>query len=93
MALGLAAAPLLLALSACNPGSARYTLYKHGAVTADMTQEQQAKAAKARVHVATFNAHSLEARNEDNCRVAAELFSGRAEKPGSYWCEMGPYHP
>ncbi len=91
LALGLLAG--VLALAGCSQEGARYTLYRHGSVTAGMTPDDQAAAAKARVHVATFNAHRLDAHNEDNCRIAAELFSHRAGTPGSYWCELGPYHP
>ncbi len=87
------AAFALLSLAGCAKESARYTLYRHEFPAPGMSQEKLDDAAKARVHVATFNAHSLDAHNEDNCRIAAELFSRRAGAPGIYWCELGPYHP
>ncbi len=88
-----AAMALLLTLAGCGQEAARYTLYRHGAVTPSMSPDERDRAAKARIHVATFNAHRLDARNEDNCRIAAGMFSAHDGTPGGYWCELGPYHP
>jgi len=83
----------LLVLAGCGQESARYTLYRHGTATPSMSPDERDKAVKARIHVATFNAHRLDARNEDNCRTAAAMFSAHDGAPGGYWCELGPYHP
>lgn len=68
---------LPLVVMGCSDTS--YTLYRSSAI------------AEMRIHVASFDAADGEGYNNENCRIAAELF---AEQPGvtvRYWCEKGRF--
>jgi len=79
-----AAVGVALLLGGCNPRDhGIYTLYRASPADASM-----------RIHVATFDASDASsAYNQENCRIAADLF---VKQPGitvRYWCEQGPYRP
>jgi hypothetical protein len=42
-----------------------------------------------RIHVATFNVDGKEAYNEENCRLAANLFQAQPGVKTRFWCEKG----
>jgi hypothetical protein len=75
--LGIAA---IACLSACQPGSDVYTLYRSSVADPQL-----------RVHVATFDAAENAPYNRDNCNIAAGLFAGQPGVITRYWCEKGRF--
>jgi hypothetical protein len=68
-------------LSACyQPAGATYTLYRNSVVDESM-----------RIHVATFDTADGEEYNQENCRIAADLFVKYQGLKTRFWCEKGPY--
>jgi len=44
-----------------------------------------------RIHVATFDSDDGDKYNEENCRMAMELFQKQPGVKVRYWCEKGRY--
>ena len=44
-----------------------------------------------RIHVATFDTKDGDEYNEENCRLAAELFQQQPGVKTRFWCEKGRY--
>jgi len=74
------AATLLLA--SCSPWEQEgiYTLYRGSLIGDDL-----------RVHVATFDSMNGNGYNQENCRIAADLFQRQPSVAVRYWCEKGSY--
>jgi hypothetical protein len=71
----------LLVLSSCDAvENTSYTLYRSSLVHG-----------VDRIHIATFDAKDGEKYNEENCRLAAELFKAQPDVRTRFWCERGRY--
>lgn len=44
-----------------------------------------------RIHVATFDVKESAEYNNENCKIAAELFENQSGVKVKYWCEKGSY--
>lgn len=74
---------LMVALVAgCSaPSGDVYTLYRNSLLDTTM-----------RIHIATFDAReSGQTYNQENCMLAAELFSRQQGVKTKFWCEKGGY--
>jgi hypothetical protein len=71
-------------LSACNGSkSETFTLYRASTLDPMM-----------RIHMATFDAaESGPTYNQENCQIAADLFSTHPGVTVRYWCEKGLFRP
>lgn len=74
--------PLLLiasfAVTGCLDGGDTYTLYRNSVLVHSM-----------RIHVATFDADDKGAYNQENCRLAQDLFQAQEGVTTRFWCEKG----
>ncbi|MDK9721247.1 MAG: hypothetical protein OEL53_08700 [Rhodospirillales bacterium] len=70
-------------LSGCNDNRDVYTLYRTSPLDPNM-----------RIHMATFDAdESSPTYNQENCQLAADLFTKQPGVTVRYWCEKGRYRP
>ncbi len=69
----------LLLLSGCSQ-SESYTLYRNSVTDENM-----------RIHVATFNASDTGNYNQENCKIAQELFQKQDGVITKFWCEKGVF--
>jgi hypothetical protein len=74
---------VLLVLASCS-GQARsedvFTLYRDSPLGQEM-----------RIHVATFDSADGKNYNQENCRLAADLFQAQPGVTARFWCEMGHF--
>jgi uncharacterized lipoprotein YmbA len=89
--------PILAALAVTSCSSQRtdgstYTLYRSGG-TVPGIEQGRAEMERMRIHVATFDAREGEAYNQENCRIAGDLFQGQPGVTSRFWCEKGRYRP
>ena len=70
-----------LALAGCG-GDDSYTFYRNSPLDAAM-----------RIHIASFDSGEGAAYNQENCRVAAELFNAQPGVASRFWCEKGRFQP
>ena len=70
-----------------------YTLYRSSAVLPGMSFDDINKLEAMRIHVGTFDAPEGEAYNQENCRLAEDLFSSQPGISTRFWCEKGRYRP
>lgn len=75
----MAVAFLLLGFSACDQHD-EYTLYRSSPLDPN-----------ARIHIATFDAKDRNPYNQENCRIARELFQQQPGVTVRYWCEKGRF--
>lgn len=71
---------MVLSGNALADGSGIYTLYRNSIVMKG-----------ARLHIATFDAIDGELYNQENCEVAATLFSKQPKVKTTFWCEKGNF--
>lgn len=71
---------LLPVASHAAPDSNIYTLYRSSLVDGTL-----------RVHVATFDTNEGAAYNQENCVLAANLFSQQPHVKTQFWCERGRF--
>ena len=69
-------------LASCSQPSADdvFTLYRDSALDANM-----------RIHIASFDTVDGKEYNQENCRIAANLFKAQPGVTVRYWCEVGRY--
>src|SRR5262245_32456347 len=83
--------PLLasLMLSGCDSNTSdTYTLYRNSPGIRDATYGRE----DMRIHVATFDAaDNGNNYNQENCRIASEVFAKRPGVIARFWCEKGRY--
>jgi len=71
---------MLLLLTGCDESEV-FTLYRSSVLDPTL-----------RIHMATFDAAENSATyNQENCQIAADLFSQQPEVTVRYWCEKGEY--
>lgn len=70
----------LASLAGCGGSDGVYTLYRSSPIDANM-----------RIHVATFDASDGHDYNNENCRLASDLFRTQPGVTVRYWCEKGRY--
>lgn len=68
-----------------------YTLYRSSAVLPGMSFEDAEKMKAMRIHVGTFDTSEGEAYNQENCRLAEDLFNSQPGITTRFWCEKGRY--
>lgn len=75
---------VLVSAAGCSQPSSdsAFTLYRNSALDANM-----------RIHVASFDASDGKDYNQENCRIAADLFKAQPGVTVRYWCEMGKFKP
>lgn len=66
-------------LTACSQ-SDTYTLYRNSITDENM-----------RIHVASFNASDTGNYNQENCKIAQELFQKQDGVKTKFWCEKGVF--
>jgi len=79
-----------LVLSGCGDSDS-FTLYRNSPILPGLPPEAATEVANSRIHVPSFDTADGENYNQENCRIASELF---AKQPGvtvRYWCEKGRY--
>jgi hypothetical protein len=91
--LGLLGAACSAQMAAAPSDGRSYTLYRSSAVLPGMSFDDADKANAMRIHVATFDALEGEAYNQENCRLAEDLFNSQPGISTRFWCEKGRYRP
>jgi hypothetical protein len=71
---------ILVIVTGCKD-DVTYTLYRSSVLDIN-----------SRIHVATFDTKKESAEyNNENCKIAAELFENQPKVRVKYWCEKGSY--
>lgn len=70
---------LTLFIASCSQSNT-YTLYRNSITDENM-----------RIHVASFDSSDGENYNQENCRIAQELFQKQDGVKTKFWCEKGTF--
>lgn len=82
---------VLLVLAGCGTQETTYTLYR-SSISPNIIGEPK-KLENMRIHVATFDSNERDPYNQENCRIAMDLFQSQQGVMVRYWCEKGRYRP